>query len=57
MAVSLPSKHKRSLEESTIIVCADTVLQLCVTLGGPMDCRLPGSSSMRFPRQEHWSGL
>ena len=23
----------------------------------PIDCSLPGSSAMEFPRQEYWSGL
>ena len=32
-------------------------LQLCPTLCNPMDCSLPGSSSMGFSRQEHWSRL
>ena len=39
------------------------VVQLCLTLCDPMDCRLPGSSGhlqariWRFSRQEYWSGL
>ena len=28
---------------------------LCLTLYNPVDCRLPGS--LKFPRQEYWSGL
>ena len=32
------------------------ITQSCLTLCGPMDCSLPGSSVI-FPRQEHWSGL
>ena len=31
--------------------------QLCPTLSDPMDCSLPGSSSMEFSRQKYWSGL
>ena len=31
------------------------VAQLCLTLGDPMICSLPGSSSMGFSRQEYWS--
>ena len=27
------------------------------TLCDPMDCRLRGSSTMEFSRQEYWSGL
>src|SRR5574337_293735 len=33
------------------------VAQSCPTLCDPMDCSLPGSSSMGFPRQEYWHGL
>ena len=33
------------------------VAQSCPTLSDPMDCILPGSSSMRFSRQEYWSGV
>ena len=33
------------------------VAQSCLTLHDPMDCSLPGSSSMGVSRQEHWSGL
>ena len=33
------------------------VTQSCPTLSDPMDCSLPGSSSMGFSRQEYWSGL
>ena len=29
----------------------------CPTVYDPMDCRLPGSLSMGFSGQEHWSGL
>ena len=32
------------------------VTQFCPTLCDPMDHRLPGSS-MRFSRQEYWSGV
>ena len=33
------------------------VAQSCLTLCDPMDCSLPGSSIMGFPRQEYWNGL
>jgi len=33
------------------------VAQLCRTLSDPIDCSPPGSSSMGFSRQEHWSGV
>ena len=32
-------------------------LQLCLTLGDPIDSSPPGSLSLGFCRQEHWSGL
>ena len=31
--------------------------QLCPTLCDPIDCSPPGSPSLRFSRQEYWSGL
>ena len=33
------------------------VAQSCLTLSDPMDCSLPGSSTMGFSRQEYWSGV
>ena len=33
------------------------VSQSCPTLSDLMDCSLPGSSSMGFSWQEHWSGV
>ena len=33
------------------------VAQSCLTLCDPIDCSLPGSSSMGFSRQEYWSGV
>ena len=33
------------------------VAQSCLTLSNPMDCSPPGSPSIEFSRQEHWSGL
>ena len=32
-------------------------LQLCLTLCDPIDISPPGSPSLGFSRQEHWSGL
>ena len=37
-------------------VCAKSLL-LCPTLCNPMDCSPPALLSMRFSRQEYWSGL
>ena len=36
---------------------AAKLLQLCPTLCGPIDGSSPGSPSLGFSRQEHWSGL
>ena len=33
------------------------IAQLYLTLSDPMDCSLPGSSSMGFSRPEYWSGV
>ena len=33
------------------------VLQLCLTLCDPVDCSLPGFSSVGFSGKEYWSGL
>ena len=33
------------------------VAQSCPTLSDPMDCSPPGSPSMGFSKQEHWSGV
>ena len=38
-------------------LCVCSVAQSCPNLCYPMDCSLPGSLSMEFSRQEHWSGL
>ena len=36
---------------------AAELLQSCPTLCDPIDSRAPGSPSLGFSRQEHWSGL
>ena len=38
--------------EGTVLVA-----QLCPALCDPMDCGPPGASSMKFSRQEYWSGF
>ena len=38
-------------------VCSCSVAQSCPTLCNPMDCSPQASLSMRFSRQESWSGL
>ena len=37
--------------------CESVSCKVGLTLCNPIDCSLPGSSSMGFPRQEYWSGL
>ena len=50
-----PLDHQvRSLESEKVKAL---VAQVCLTLCDPMDCRLTGSFSMGFSRQEYWSGL
>ena len=38
-------------------MCVCSVVQSCLTVYNPMDCSPPGALSVRFPRQEYWSGL
>ena len=51
------------LEESSIfkilhkLSAAAKSVQSCPTLCDPIDSRPPGSASLGFSRQEHWSGL
>ena len=40
-----------------LCVCACLVAQLCLTLCEPTDGSLQALLSMRFPRQEYWSGF
>ena len=40
-----------------LTTAAAKLLQLCPTLCDPIDGSLPGSLSLGFSRQEHWSGL
>ena len=51
------SKHKREwhrkLSQALVLFSHSVVLTLCT----PMDCRVPATLSMGFPRQEYWSGL
>ena len=37
--------------------CCCSVTKLCLLICDPMDCSLPGSSTMEFRRQEYWSRL
>ena len=45
------------LDLSHIYAVTAKSLQLCPTLGDPIEGRTPGSASLEFSRQEHWSGL
>ena len=38
-------------------MCAAKSLQSCPTLCDPIDSRPPGSLTLGFSRQKHWSGL
>ena len=53
----VPFKTESSVLLTLIIfyTCACSIVQLCLTLCDPMDCRPPGS--MGFSRQEYCSGL
>ena len=42
---------------SSAAAAAAKLLQLCPTLCDPIDSSPPGSPSLGFSRQEHWSGL
>ena len=44
------------LQRNHLAVAAKS-LQLCPTLCDPIDSSPPGSPSLEFSRQEHWSGL
>ena len=41
---------------NTVAAAAAKSLQLCLTLCDPIDGSPPGSPSLGFSRQEHWSG-
>ena len=48
---------RRSYSKGSKFESESEVAQSYPTLCDPMDCSLPGSSSMGFSRQEYWSGL
>ena len=56
---SLASEQSSGLHTHTPSAAAAAAksLQLCPTLYDPIDGSPPGSSSLGFSRQEHWSGL
>ena len=45
------------LRETAAAAAAAKSLQLCLTLCDLIECSPPGSLSLGFSRQEHWSGL
>ena len=52
-----PITITREKPEQQRIPAAAKSLQSCPTLCDPMDCSPPGSPSLGFSRQEHWSQL
>ena len=48
---------EEELRKGTVPAAAANSLQSCPTLCDPIDGSPPGSPSLRFCRQEHWSGL
>ena len=48
---------KKKKSHKTPVAAAAKSLQLCLTLCDPIDGSPPGSPSLGFSRQEHWSGL
>jgi len=51
-------KMALGIPEVCVCVCVCVqLLKLCSTLCDPMDHNTPSSLSMRFPRQEYWSGF
>ena len=62
--IIIPTVHKKmeirllnQLAQTDTAVAAAKSLQLCPTLCDPIDGSSPGSHSLGFSRQEHWSGL
>ena len=49
-----PPLAQRTLQAKHRLGVGVLVAQLCLAICNPMDCSLPGSSSMGFSRQEHW---
>ena len=43
--------------QTKLVAAAAKSLQSCPTLCDPIDSSPPGSPSLGFSRQEHWSGL
>ena len=54
---SLPSTNFEDSKTGVCFAAAAKSLQSCPTLCDPIDDSPPGSPSLGFSRQEHWSGL
>ena len=52
-----PTNNKQEVPPSSAATAAAKSLQSCPTLCDPIDGSPPGSPSLGFSRQEHWSGL
>ena len=55
--VAWPTKATESSHTAVAAAAAAKSLQSCLTLCDPIDSSPPGSPSLGFSRQEHWSGL
>ena len=53
----ISSSHTSLLHYFGVFIIAAESLQSCLTLCDPIDGSPPGSPSLGFSRQEHWSGL
>ena len=49
--------YRKQVVREDAATAAAKLLQLCPTLCDPIDVSPPGSPSLGFSRQEHWSGL
>ena len=55
--MEVPHSYYRKYHGRSVAAAAAKSLQSCPTLWDPIDGRPPGSPSVGFSRQEHWSGL
>ena len=57
LTVKLQMLNENASFTTTASAAAAKSLQSCLTLCNPIDSSPPGSPSLGFFRQEHWSGL